>query len=374
MPMAVSVFVAVVYCTMVLIHFERMMIASPTERVSRDQAIVRLPRLFLCPADRYRQPSLKWNSFECQLSFKTETGQCRARLQRFRGKEPEEFRRPRSNMTHECLEFSTHLIGVREEWSAAWNEITLKASFVQSPSSPLTDVFQEMEIGYMPHEWEVGQNPSAIESYYSPMLRVPLYRPAPDSSNGPGLATRVFLAEEIDRGKHSAGDYWYFYGATTVPTENATIPEQGFLHETRGEWIKVPGGRRGVVHVVVTLDDFEQFEYRLVSPLWGFLLCIGQISGVMAMFAWAFFRSPFAGKGKASRNSDHPPGQEPCQDEEDGQMQSAVSEPAGGRYRSVAATEEGEEEEQESLLKVDDRSSSSTRAPLLELSGEGEGL
>eukprot|EP00930_Biecheleria_cincta_P018052 TRINITY_DN14186_c0_g1_i1.p1 TRINITY_DN14186_c0_g1~~TRINITY_DN14186_c0_g1_i1.p1 ORF type:complete len:353 (-),score=53.16 TRINITY_DN14186_c0_g1_i1:136-1194(-) len=344
-PLAVSVFCAVVYCTMVLVHFERIMFASPTERISRDQSVVRLPRLFLCPADRYRQSSLKWNSFECKLSFKTETGQCRARLQRFGGQEPEEFGKHRGdNMSHECLEFGTHLIGVREEWSAAWNEITLKASFVQNPSGPMTDIFQEMEIGYMPREWEIG------------------------------LATRVFLAEEIDKGRHSAGDYWYFYGATTVPTENATIPEQGFLHETRGEWVKVPGGRRGVVHVVVTLDDFEQFEYRLVSPVSSFLLCIGQISGVMALFAWAFFRSPFAGKGKGSRGSDHAPGQQQCQDEEDGQMQSAVSDPPGGRYRSVAATEEGEEEEQESLLKVEDRSSSTTRAPLLEASTEGEGL
>eukprot|EP00931_Biecheleriopsis_adriatica_P044211 TRINITY_DN25269_c0_g1_i1.p1 TRINITY_DN25269_c0_g1~~TRINITY_DN25269_c0_g1_i1.p1 ORF type:complete len:386 (+),score=59.21 TRINITY_DN25269_c0_g1_i1:93-1250(+) len=379
-PMAIAVFFMVIYVTMMLVHFEDALMAPPTERVARDMSVVRLPRIYLCPADRYRQAGVLWNSYDCKLTFKREVGNCPARLQLFGGEEPQEFRgRPSSggNKTGECLEFGTHDVGVKEEWSAAWNEITLKASFVQRPPrTPGTDVLQEMELGYLPQEWEVGEKPSTIESYYAPLLRVPVYRPASGRSHTTGVATRVFLAEEQDRGRHEAGDYWYFYGATSLSVENASLPEQSFFHGSQGDWIEVKGGRRGVVHVVITLDDFVKYEYRLTSIVYTLLSLLGQLAGMAALFGWAFFRSPFAMRNKSSKQGDDAGVPASYQEDEE---QAKASTHGVHHYRSVASTEEGEEEEHQSLLQVEERSQRSNRAPLLEAglplaSAEGEGL
>ena len=47
------------------------------------------------------------------------------------------------------------------------------------------------------------------EHYYAPLIRVPLFKPTYSSEPGPGVATRMYLAEEEDHGRHEAGDYWY---------------------------------------------------------------------------------------------------------------------------------------------------------------------
>ncbi|CAE7887862.1 atpE, partial [Symbiodinium microadriaticum] len=176
-PLAVAIFLLVIYVTVLLVRFEDTLLAPPTQRVMRDIAVVRLPRLFFCPADRYRQAGVIWNSYECSLSYKMEVAQCDARLQHFGGEEPQDFQHGK-NWSDSCLEFQTHRIGVKQEWNAAWNEISLKAAFLQPTHvAGETDMIQEVELGYLPREWEVGSEPSTIEHFYSPLIRVPIYQP-----------------------------------------------------------------------------------------------------------------------------------------------------------------------------------------------------
>mmetsp|Transcript_37562 Transcript_37562/g.70029 ORF Transcript_37562/g.70029 Transcript_37562/m.70029 type:complete len:378 (+) Transcript_37562:73-1206(+) len=369
-PLAVSIFILVIYVTVLLVRFEDMLTAPPTQRVMRDISVVRLPRLFFCPADRYRQAGVIWNSYECSLSYKMEVGQCGARVQHFGGEEPQDFRHG-ANWSDSCLEFATHRIGVKQEWSAAWNEITLKAAFLQPAHlDTQLDVIQEMELGYLPKEWEVGAEPSTIEHLYSPLLRVPIYQPASYSEPTRGVATRLFLAEVEDHGRHAAGDFWYTYGATTVPVENATVPEIdfGFPHE-HGEWVKAAGSRRGVAHIVITLEDFTKYEYRVQPVIYPLLSLFSQVSGVVALFCWAFFKSPMAAKrllhgsqktGDVEANAPAP----------SRARQPAVTHHAGAQYRSIG--EEAEEEEQQSLLEVEGRGADGMA--LLQAGGEGEGL
>ncbi|CAE7870850.1 atpE [Symbiodinium necroappetens] len=173
-PLAVAIFLLVIYVTVLLVRFEDTLLAPPTQRVMRDIAVVRLPRLFFCPADRYRQAGVIWNSYECSLSYKMEVAQCDARLQHFGGEEPQDFQHGK-NWSDSCLEFQTHRIGVKQEWNAAWNEISLKAAFLQPTHvAGETDMIQEVELGYLPREWEVGSEPSTIEHFYSPLIRVAL--------------------------------------------------------------------------------------------------------------------------------------------------------------------------------------------------------
>ncbi|CAJ1359370.1 unnamed protein product [Effrenium voratum] len=311
-PLAVSVFFLVIYVTVLLVRFEDTLLAPPTQRVMRDVSVVRLPRLFFCPADRYKQARLIWNSYECSLSYKTEVGACTGRLQHFGGEEPEDFKHG-SNWSTACLEFGTHRIGVKQEWSAAWNQISLK----------------EIELGYLPKEWEVGAEPTTIERYYAPLLRVPIYQPTTFSMPGSGVVTRLYLATEEDHGRHEAGEYWYTYGATTIPVVNATVPEQQFLHE-RGEWVKAPSSRRAVAEVVITLEDFTRYEYRVQPVIYPLLSLLSEVSGVFALFCWAFVKGPLVGRRFQKGQEGKP------EDEE----QPRVALHDGMQYRSIEAEAE----------------------------------
>ncbi|CAK9090238.1 unnamed protein product [Durusdinium trenchii] len=275
-PFAVAILFIVVYFTaagvrmgrgmdaftraqrVLLVRFEDTLVAPPTQRVTRDISVVRLPRLYFCPADRYRHDRLIWNSYDCSLNYKTESDKCSARIQHFGGEEPETFKHG-ANWSSACLEFGTHKIGVKQEWSAAWNEISLKAAFLLPAHGDTKDVFQEIELGYLPKEWEVGEAPSTIEHYYAPLIRVPIFQPPLDSHASDGIATRMYLAEQEDHGRHEAGDFWYVYGASSMPVVNATMPEYRFF-EKDGEWVRAPKSRRALAHIVITLEDFTKYE------------------------------------------------------------------------------------------------------------------
>ncbi|CAK9049287.1 ATP synthase epsilon chain [Durusdinium trenchii] len=312
-----------------LVRFEDTLVAPPTQRVTRDISVVRLPRLYFCPADRYRHDRLIWNSYDCSLNYKTESDKCSARIQHFGGEEPETFKHG-ANWSSACLEFGTHKIGVKQEWSAAWNEISLKAAFLLPAHGDTKDVFQEIELGYLPKEWEVGEAPSTIEHYYAPLIRVPIFQPPLDSHASDGIATRMYLAEQEDHGRHEAGDFWYVYGASSMPVVNATMPEYRFF-EKDGEWVRAPKSRRALAHIVITLEDFTKYEYRVQPVIYPLLSLFSQVSGVCALFCWAFFKSPLMGRKLIAEAEEGP---SPVS--EAGRRPGRVATHQGAEYRTIA--------------------------------------
>ncbi|CAL1158270.1 unnamed protein product [Cladocopium goreaui] len=352
-PFAVGILFFVIYFTVLLVRFEDTLLAPPTQRVARDVSVVRLPRLYFCPANRFKQARMIWSSYECSLSYKLENDQCSARIQHYGGDEPQVFRHG-ANWSSACLEFGTHRIGVKQEHSAAWNEISLKAAFLLPVHGLLEDVFEEVELGYLPREWEVGDAPSTIEHYYAPLIRVPLFKPSSLSKPSPGVVTRMYMAEEEDHGRHEAGDYWY-----------ATVPEQSFLQEP-GEWVKAPESRRAIAHVVITLEDFTKYEYRVQPVIYPLLSLFSQLSGVAALFCWAFFKSPILSRKILEVAEEEPKseqGPKTRSPRRSGQRATRYE----GEYSSIA---DADEEEQQSLLEV---GGGGRGASLLD-GTEGEGL
>eukprot|EP00913_Durusdinium_trenchii_P013471 g12651.t1 len=270
--------------------------------------------------------------FEDTLSDK-----CSARIQHFGGEEPETFKHG-ANWSSACLEFGTHKIGVKQEWSAAWNEISLKAAFLLPAHGDTKD---EIELGYLPKEWEVGEAPSTIEHYYAPLIRVPIFQPPLDSHASDGIATRMYLAEQEDHGRHEAGDFWYVYGASSMPVVNATMPEYRFF-EKDGEWVRAPKSRRALAHIVITLEDFTKYEYRVQPVIYPLLSLFSQVSGVCALFCWAFFKSPLMGRKLIAEAEEGP---SPVS--EAGRRPGRVATHQGAEYRTIA---DAEEEEQQGLL------------------------
>lgn len=269
------------YVCLMVQHFYNTAIRVPqTQRVARETTELRLPRLYFCPADRGRMAGFRWVSFECKLSYKDENRTCPARLQAFRGREPEEFRgsiaaqEAGKEQGGECIEFGTHMVGVREEWSAAWNEITLRAAFHPASIAGVADALQEVELGYLPVEWEIVTG--HVQRYYYPLLRIPFF-----FGSRVGVATRVFLSREVDRGLASAGKYWFTYGAIQIAVVNASTPNQAFIGAPA-----VSSERLAVAHVVLTLEDFQEFDFQVVSGFYPMLGTLGQICGVGAMLAF----------------------------------------------------------------------------------------
>lgn len=369
-PFAVAILFIVIYFTVLLVRFEDTLIAPPTQRVARDISVVRLPRLYFCPANRYKQARLIWNSYECALSYKTERDICNARIQPYGGEEPQAFLQG-ANWSSACLEFGTHKIGVKQEQSAAWNEISLKAAFLLPAHGLQEDIFEEIELGYLPKEWEVGEKPTTIEHYYAPLIRVPLFKPTATSEPGPGVVTRMYLAEVEDHGRHEAGDYWYVYGTSTISVSNATVPHQSFLHEP-GEWVRAESSRRAIAHLVITLEDFTKYEYRVQPVIYPLLSLFSQVSGVAALFFWAFFKSPLLGRKvleTAEEGAKSDRGSAPNPSTQSGQSRGPRFATNQGEYSSIA---DADEEEQQSLLEVGGRSGG--RGTSLLDGTEGEGL
>ena len=56
-----------IYFTVLLVRFEDTLLAPPTQRVARDVSVARLPRLYFCPANRFKQARMIWSSYECYL-------------------------------------------------------------------------------------------------------------------------------------------------------------------------------------------------------------------------------------------------------------------------------------------------------------------
>lgn len=274
----------VFYASLDLQYFYDTSIRVPTtQRFVRDVKEMRLPALFLCPADRQRLDGLRWLSFECNLTFKAENGNCPVRLQYYEGKRPGFFRGDvGTDGDRSCIEFGTHWVGVEEEHSAAWNEITLRAAFDTVGAIPGTNALQELELGYLPLSWETSERRTTAEEYYAPLIRVPIFY-LDEHSQGIGVATRAYMGKQVDKGLSHSGKYWYTYGAMQIAVQNATVPKREFpanaaLRDTKR--------RVGVAHVVVTIEDFEEHDFQEVSPLWPFLGTCGELAGVAALLGW----------------------------------------------------------------------------------------
>jgi len=282
------------YACLQLRHFyDTAVLVPPTQRRVRDVQELRLPRLYFCPADRGRVVDFRWRSFECLLTYKDDHTTCPARIQGYRGRTPSEFAgHSDGEKGGECLEFGTHMIGVRREQSAAWNEISLRAAFDPGPGTGMPNALREVELGYLPASWSLGSGEQALERFYYPLLRVPVFFVDASTSGDGGLraphplpqgvATRTYLGKEVDRGRTHAGRYWYTYGAMQLAVENVTMPAQNFMGADLSAKSRV-----GVVHVVVTLEDFEEFDFQVVSPFFPFMGLIGQLAGVGALLLWA---------------------------------------------------------------------------------------
>lgn len=319
------------YALLELRHFyDTAVRVSPTQRVVRQVKELRLPRLYFCPADRGRAQGFKWHSFECLLTYKADHTSCPARLQEYRDRTPDQFRGQRpGDKGGECLEFGTHMIGVRQEWSAAWNEITLRAAFIPPKDQGVANALQEVELGYLPAEWMIGSRSSTVQRFYYPMLRVPIFF-LDRGAQGFGVATRAYLGKEVDRGRANAGRYWYTYGAMQLAVENATMPPQSFMGASFSEPARV-----GVVHVVITLEDFVEYDFLVVSALFPFLGILGQIAGVGALVGVLVARQKGSSRGSK------------CADASGGPSGADVAGSSGfsADYEEAAGSERAEEEQ-----------------------------
>lgn len=260
-------------------------------RTARDVSHMRLPNLYLCPADRARTDPVRWRSFDCRVTYKGEKATCDANLQAYKGETPDDLDGRRKGKGA-CVEFSTHQIMVMSEWSAAWNEITLRATF--DPGTMFdhtrTDVLQEVELGYRPAEQELGG--AKPDKYYYPLLRVPVFYMGAGIPPA-GVATRAFLGKEVDRQSDFIGRYWYVYGGMQVPLLNASLPKKTLFENGKA---MVNAARdsgdsiSGIVHIVLSIEDFESYGYQAVPFLVPLLKALGQIAGVGALMTWIAFR------------------------------------------------------------------------------------
>lgn len=232
---------------------------------------------------------MKWRSFDCRVTFKDEKAACDATLQAYKGETPDDLDGRHHGLDHKgtCVEFSTHDIMVMAEGSAAWNEVTLRATFDPATMFEMagSDLLQEVELGYRIHEQEAGQS---LDRYYYPLLRVPIFYVGPGLAAA-GVATRAFLGKEVDRMPDVTGRYWYVYGGMQVPLLNASIPKRTLVDN--GVATLVPSDSiSGSVHVVLTIEDFETYGFTAVPFVIPLFKTIGEIAGVGALMVWVTFR------------------------------------------------------------------------------------
>merc|ERR1719502_2085709 len=97
-------------------------------RVFKDASKMRLPNFYICPADRTKTSPPRWRSYDCEVTYRKERATCSTSLAVYKGKEPDDLDGRRKGQGA-CLEFKTHDIIVMSEWSSAWNEVTLRATF-----------------------------------------------------------------------------------------------------------------------------------------------------------------------------------------------------------------------------------------------------
>lgn len=265
------------------------LIVPRVRRTATDVSHMRLPNFYLCPADRERVDPVRWRSFDCKVTFKGEKAECDASLDAYKGKVPNDLD-GRRHGSGACVEFSTHDIMVMSEWSAAWNEVTLRATF--DPKSMFfndqNNVLQEVELGYRAHELEMGQG---MDRFYYPLLRVPVFYVGPTLVSA-GIATRAFLGKEVDRLPDVTGRYWYVYGGMQVPMLNASLPKKTFMNDRlAAKPVADPEDvTSGFVHIVLTIEDFETYGFQTVPFVVPLFKTLGEIAGVGALMAWATYR------------------------------------------------------------------------------------
>lgn len=293
-------------------------------RVPRELKEIRLPALYLCPADREQANALRWHSFDCTLSFRSQRRNCSAFVRQYRGEAPDVFKGAPGGRGGECIEFGTHAVDVVREYSASWNEIILRASFSLETGPSMTDALREVELGYLEEEWRPGMRKDTLDRFYYPLLRLPFY----NLGSGPGAATRTFLAEEMQRDLHGVDRYWYAYGTTQLQVENPSLPTGGIfplagppLHQeslapsTTAPHGLVPGwsgaGGVGVAHAILTLEDFTEFVYDREAPIIPFLSVCGEIAGVASVVAWLLHAASAEGRRKREVHPSEDEGRRP---------------------------------------------------------------
>jgi len=263
------------------------------ERRAREKDSFVLPRLYICPADRGRGGGTvhNWLSYQCDLHFRRNHTSCNARLVHYSGRSPETFKADDGGPVQECLEFKTDSAILKQEYDAAWNEIVLRAAFQPGKCASHSDCLQEVELGYQEQEWTPSLENVSIDKYYYPLRRVPFFdfsRAHPDA-----VATRMFLSLEVDKGLRFAGRYWSTYGSSQIEVSNASIPEQEFFKQRAAQNPLLSAkkvGSVGVVHIILTMEDFEEFKYEVVSSVFPLLGVLGEIAGCGAMMAWLVLR------------------------------------------------------------------------------------
>jgi len=247
-----------------------------------------LPKFYMCPADRAKMKPVRWKSYECDVKYRKEKVACNGKTEPYKGEYPDDLD-GRKHGQGSCLEFLTHDIEVMEEWESSWNEVVLRASFVPGDllvTDEMSDVLEEVEIGYRIVEREDYRK--RADRYYYPLMRVPIFYAGSDLPKT-GVATRTFLGLEVDHLENIKGRYWFTYGNMQVPVLNATIPKNHIdarmmRHDGSDSIVS------GVVHVILTIEDFEKFGTEAVPFSISFMRTLGEIAGFGALVAWATLR------------------------------------------------------------------------------------
>lgn len=253
------------------------------QRSWRDLSRVRLPNLYLCPAGAAKRDALvRWAAYNCSLRYRKEQKSCYAQERSYDGY-PEDF----GMGSGRCLEFLSSNLLIGQEWTPAWNELTLYAAW-EELTGKVNDL-QEVELGYRPSEWEL-EEPADKDRFYYPILRLPTFE-LPLTKPADGVATRAFLGEEKDMGRRYAGKYWYVYGSTFPVMRNPSLPSQRLVGPSSIDNVDIGApGERGPVKVVaariiLTLEDFalyieEYVQQPLIYPL---VAVIGELAGVATL-------------------------------------------------------------------------------------------
>lgn len=272
-----ALFAWALYTLAMVGHLQRLIEAPQTRRVIRDIRKYRLPNFYFCPADRTKTSGapFSWSSFDCRVTYKEQSARCAGEVRPFQGDSPEDFKADGNDAGGSCLELYTHDVSIKQEWSAAWNEITMRVAFVSELKGE--DLLQEVELGYRPLEWQTGPH-GWKDRYYYPLLRVPAFTP---DAVGTGMAVRSYLQEEVDHELQGSGKYWYTYGAVQVPVLNASRPQEALYSPL----LSAVNGRTQIAHVVLTIEDFEMYGTEEVPYFFTMLGMVGQIAGFSAFLA-----------------------------------------------------------------------------------------
>mmetsp|Transcript_31438 Transcript_31438/g.57100 ORF Transcript_31438/g.57100 Transcript_31438/m.57100 type:complete len:360 (-) Transcript_31438:103-1182(-) len=275
---SLALFIWACYTMTMIFHLQKMIEAPQTRRVVRDMTKYRLPNFYFCPADRTQESgrAFSWKSFDCHVTYKRQRAECSGQTRPYEGDSPDEFKADGRDAGGSCLELFTHDISIKQEWTAAWNEITMRVAFFSDMEGE--NALQEVEVGYRPVEWQTGPN-GWRDRYYYPLLRVPAFT-IDVPANPVGMAVRAYLQEEIDHEVQGSGRYWYTYGGMQVPVLNVSVPRTPIIPIENSV-----RGRLRIAHIVLTIEDFEMYGVEEVSYFYPMLGIVGEIAGFSALLA-----------------------------------------------------------------------------------------